>query len=408
MILRRRGPLECPFDRAPLDGVVPVDGRVDFGIEVRQSRHEQRTLLFRMNSQPPIRLEESPLDEGVSGVECLGQAELSLRFLSQTFTPIFHSHARVVDGVAPLDRFGERVTLGPALVRQMDRGLRQGLEVARGEIFGLLGPNGAGKTTAVEICEGLQEPTSGSVTVLGLQWGGRDSTAIRQRIGVTLQDTQFFEKQTVAEILTLFRSFYESGRTVAEVIETLVRTERQSEGAFRVVRRASEIRECFESNTMAAILHFEGAEALGENLEALHEFYQMGLRSVGIVWSRPNACGHGVPFQVMTQSGGIMSNYAAPDRRWSAGAEALGSETDIHYQSIGKTSLLAGNTLTLRVARGDAVYERIVEWVLPDMRNERGHYVQDHRRQHAGAFDRNALVVGLRANRSELDRVAPQ
>ena len=92
------------------------------------------------------------------------------------------------------------------------------LEVRRGEVFGLLGPNGAGKTTTVEICEGLQQPTDGEVVVLGLRWRGAEKSQIRQRIGVSLQDTQFFEKQTVVEILTLFRSFYETGRTVEEVV----------------------------------------------------------------------------------------------------------------------------------------------------------------------------------------------
>jgi ABC-2 type transport system ATP-binding protein len=93
------------------------------------------------------------------------------------------------------------------------------LQVRRGEVFGLLGPNGAGKTTTVEICEGLQQPTAGEVVVLGMRWRGAESAKIRQRIGVTLQDTQFFEKQTVSEILTLFRSFYATGRTVEEVVE---------------------------------------------------------------------------------------------------------------------------------------------------------------------------------------------
>jgi ABC-2 type transport system ATP-binding protein len=93
------------------------------------------------------------------------------------------------------------------------------LQVRRGEVFGLLGPNGAGKTTTVEICEGLQQPTAGEVVVLGMRWRGAESAKIRQRIGVTLQDTQFFEKQTVFEILTLFRSFYATGRTVEEVVE---------------------------------------------------------------------------------------------------------------------------------------------------------------------------------------------
>ena len=48
------------------------------------------------------------------------------------------------------------------------RGLN--LEIQAGECFGLLGPNGAGKTTTIEILEGLLEPTSGQVTILGQTW----------------------------------------------------------------------------------------------------------------------------------------------------------------------------------------------------------------------------------------------
>ena len=95
------------------------------------------------------------------------------------------------------------------------------LTVERGEVFGLLGPNGAGKTTTVEICEGLQEQSSGEVFVLGQSWRDDGGEAVRQRIGVSLQETRFFEKQTVREILTLFRSFFDAGRTVDEVIQLM-------------------------------------------------------------------------------------------------------------------------------------------------------------------------------------------
>ena len=84
------------------------------------------------------------------------------------------------------------------------------LEIRQGECFGLLGPNGAGKTTTVEILEGLNQPTSGEVEVLGLHWA-TDEAAIRERIGVTLQETRFPDKETVREIVTLFRSFYKNG-----------------------------------------------------------------------------------------------------------------------------------------------------------------------------------------------------
>jgi len=91
------------------------------------------------------------------------------------------------------------------------------LEVGRGECFGLLGPNGAGKTTTLEVLEGLLEPTAGEVEVLGRRWsdGARE---LRQRLGITLQETRLPEKLTVREAVTLFRSFYARGRPVDEVI----------------------------------------------------------------------------------------------------------------------------------------------------------------------------------------------
>ena len=81
------------------------------------------------------------------------------------------------------------------------------LEVMPGECFGLLGPNGAGKTTTIEILEGLLAPTSGQVEVLGLHWG-QDDAALRQRLGISLQETRLSEKLTVRETADLFRSFY--------------------------------------------------------------------------------------------------------------------------------------------------------------------------------------------------------
>ncbi|MBX6311535.1 MAG: ABC transporter ATP-binding protein [Isosphaeraceae bacterium] len=91
------------------------------------------------------------------------------------------------------------------------------LEVRTGECFGLLGPNGAGKTTTVEILEGLNRPTSGEVEVLGRRWE-TDETEIRERIGVTLQETRFPDKSTVLEMVRLFRSFYRQGLEPPEVL----------------------------------------------------------------------------------------------------------------------------------------------------------------------------------------------
>lgn len=91
------------------------------------------------------------------------------------------------------------------------------LEVFRGECFGLLGPNGAGKTTTIEICEGLNTPDAGEVLVLGRRWG-KDDRELRERLGISLQETQFSEKLTVEETVHLFRSFYRNGASPEAVI----------------------------------------------------------------------------------------------------------------------------------------------------------------------------------------------
>ena len=92
------------------------------------------------------------------------------------------------------------------------------LVVARGEVFGLLGPNGAGKTTTVEICEGLTEPDDGEVRILGQQWRSGDDDAIRAGIGLCVQETKFHENANVEEVLTLFRSCFDQGRTVDQAL----------------------------------------------------------------------------------------------------------------------------------------------------------------------------------------------
>jgi ABC-2 type transport system ATP-binding protein len=91
------------------------------------------------------------------------------------------------------------------------------LEVHTGECFGLLGPNGAGKTTTIEICEGLLDPDSGSVELLGRDWRTQ-ARELRELLGIQLQETSFSEKLTVFETLALFRSFYQRSAEVPELL----------------------------------------------------------------------------------------------------------------------------------------------------------------------------------------------
>ncbi|MBX3001835.1 MAG: dipeptidase [Caldilineaceae bacterium] len=83
---------------------------------------------------------------------------------------------------------------------------------------------------------------------------------------------------------------------VMGMMATLFRIEDRANGAAKIVRTADELAACLANGTLAMILHFEGAEAIDEDLNALRVFYAAGLRSLGLVWSRPTIFAHGVPF----------------------------------------------------------------------------------------------------------------
>ncbi|MDA7902418.1 ABC transporter ATP-binding protein [Mariniblastus sp.] len=105
------------------------------------------------------------------------------------------------------------------------RGINFSVEV--GECYGVLGPNGAGKTTTIEILEGLLAATSGTAEVLSMDWKN-NATAIRERIGVSLQETQLSERLSVGETLSLFRSFYDSGISPTEAMARVSLQEKEN------------------------------------------------------------------------------------------------------------------------------------------------------------------------------------
>lgn len=100
-------------------------------------------------------------------------------------------------------------------------------QVDVGECFGVLGPNGAGKTTTIEILEGLLPATSGTATILDMDWKS-NSQSIRERIGVSLQETQLSDRLTVGETLKLFRSFYSSGISVDQAMQRVSLQEKKN------------------------------------------------------------------------------------------------------------------------------------------------------------------------------------
>ena len=100
------------------------------------------------------------------------------------------------------------------------------LSVGEGEFIALLGPNGAGKTTLVEMVEGIQKPDKGEVLLNNKKWAGNEKE-LHSFIGLSLQETNFFDKTTVKETLDVFSSFYglPSNRST-EILDVIQLTEK--------------------------------------------------------------------------------------------------------------------------------------------------------------------------------------
>ena len=77
----------------------------------------------------------------------------------------------------------------------------------------------------------------------------------------------------------------------------LLRIERASAGAVTICRTAGAVREAVARKSFAVVLHLEGADGMDPELNLLHVLHAAGLRSLGPVWSRVNAFGHGVPMR---------------------------------------------------------------------------------------------------------------
>ena len=98
------------------------------------------------------------------------------------------------------------------------------LSISPGQFVAILGPNGAGKTTLVEMIEGIQQPDSGDIFIMGKTWKGNEKY-LRNVIGLSLQETHFIDKLNVWETLRLFASFFEIGKGRCEEVIRLIALE---------------------------------------------------------------------------------------------------------------------------------------------------------------------------------------
>jgi ABC-2 type transport system ATP-binding protein len=93
-------------------------------------------------------------------------------------------------------------------------------DVRYGEVLCLLGPNGAGKTTMLEILEGFRDASAGQVRVLGFDPASQ-SPALRERVGIVLQECGFPRHLKVAELVQAWRCYYPRPRQLDELLDVV-------------------------------------------------------------------------------------------------------------------------------------------------------------------------------------------
>ena len=105
------------------------------------------------------------------------------------------------------------------------------LTVQQGEIFGIIGENGAGKSTLSECMTGVQNPDSGTISILGMNPADTSGTArklLLNKIGVQLQQTSFPDKIRVYELCRLYESFYDAPAAYEPLLEKLGLLQKQN------------------------------------------------------------------------------------------------------------------------------------------------------------------------------------
>jgi membrane dipeptidase len=130
-------------------------------------------------------------------------------------------------------------------------------------------------------------------------------------------------------------------------IALLLRLVRQSDGQIALCRSVGDIRQAIAAGKLAVVLHMEGADAIDEDLYLLDVLYGVGLRSLGPVWSRANAFGHGVPMQ-FPGSPDIGPGLTEAGKRLVGACNRLGILVDLsHMNEKGFWDVAAASTAPL-------------------------------------------------------------
>ncbi len=167
----------------------------------------------------------------------------------------------------------------------------------------------------------------------------------------------------------------EAQRSTFGMAAILLRLERM--GALRVCRSAAEVRAAVAADKLAALFHIEGAEAIDPDLQALEVLYAAGLRSVGLVWSRANAFGTGVPFRYPADPD-IGPGLTDAGKELVRACDRMGVMIDLsHLNAAGFRDVAAISTKPL-VATHSNVHaisphaRNLVDWQLAAIRESRG------------------------------------
>ena len=120
-------------------------------------------------------------------------------------------------------------------------------------------------------------------------------------------------------------------KVVTEQAAILIELDRR--GDLRLCRTADQVEAAMAGGRIAAVMHLEGAEAIGPDLAALEVLYAAGLRSIGPVWSRNTIFGTGVPFRYPSD-GDIGAGLTGDGKRLVAKAAELGMIVDVSHLNV--------------------------------------------------------------------------